>query len=110
MDDEWQPYIITLLLDRSLQLMHGKKQSMTFSDFFYFFSAPTNFTSCTSKFMFHCKFEDKCVPYMFTCDGTRDCIHGSDENLPQCFGKIFICFRSVGVCLSVHPFFTYTIS
>ena len=24
---------------------------------------------------------------MFTCDGSRDCVHGSDEYLDQCWGK-----------------------
>ena len=53
-------------------------------------SVPTNFTNCHGDFMFHCKYQDKCVPYMFTCDGTRDCVHGSDENLDQCWGKFII--------------------
>ena len=37
------------------------------------------------------------MPYMFTRDGSRDCVHGSDDNLHQCWGKSTM----TGLCSTV---------
>ena len=41
---------------------------------------------------------------MFTCDGTRDCVHGSDENLDQCWGKFTMTslYSSVDTRINVY--------
>ncbi|XP_050434792.1 modular serine protease-like isoform X2 [Adelges cooleyi] len=42
--------------------------------------------SCPS-YAFRCKY-GACIDRNFKCDGKRDCIDGSDENLPECKGHV----------------------
>ena len=43
--------------------------------------------SC-SESEFRCAGDDSCVPARFLCDGTRDCVDGSDESPLNCNGTV----------------------
>ncbi|GFS88436.1 putative vitellogenin receptor [Nephila pilipes] len=56
--------------------------------------------ACTSS-EFHCSHGNKCIPYDYVCDGTKDCSDGSDEEcdggVRKCPGSDFRC--SNGRCI-----------
>ncbi|GFR17314.1 low-density lipoprotein receptor-related protein 2 [Trichonephila clavata] len=62
-------------------------------------------TTCSDKVCtsgeFHCSHDKKCIPNDYLCDGTRDCLDGSDEecdgNVRKCPGSDFRC--SNGRCI-----------
>ena len=56
--------------------------------------------SC-SQSEFRCSSDGSCVPARFLCDGTRDCVDGSDESPPNCNGtakEAVICEKGEKPC------------
>ena len=41
---------------------------------------PSDFRGCDPNRFYNCENKLECIPKVWTCDGTKDCSDGSDEN------------------------------